>query len=77
MIALELSLRGLLRNFGLKVGAIFHAAGSTTVRELVDGKCPCCKQHPSQCCVRAPACAMNWQGSNVHVRLLAKDDAVV
>ncbi len=37
MIALEMSLRGLLRNFGLKVGAISRGKFETRIRELVDG----------------------------------------
>ena len=37
MIALELSLRGLLRNFGLKVGAISRGRFAPRIRELVDG----------------------------------------
>ena len=37
MIALEMSLRGLLRNFGLKVGAISRGRYDMRVRELVEG----------------------------------------
>ncbi len=37
MIALELSVRGLLRNFGLKVGAISRGRYEHRIRELVDG----------------------------------------
>ena len=37
MIALEMSLRGLLRNFGLKVGAISHGRFETRIRDLADG----------------------------------------
>ena len=37
MIALEMSLRGLLRNFGLKVGAISRGRFETRIRELADG----------------------------------------
>lgn len=37
MIALELSMRGLLRNFGLKVGAISRGKYEYRIRELVDG----------------------------------------
>jgi transposase len=37
MIALEMSLRGLLRNFGLKVGAVSRGRFETRIRELADG----------------------------------------
>ena len=37
MIALEMSLRGVLRNFGLKVGAISRGRYDIRVRELVEG----------------------------------------
>jgi transposase len=37
MIALEMSLRGLLRNFGLKVGAISRGRFEHRIRELADG----------------------------------------
>nr|WP_281414344.1 transposase [Thalassovita aquimarina] len=37
MIALEMSLRGLLRNFGLKVGAISRGRFESRIRELADG----------------------------------------
>ena len=37
MIALEMSLRGLLRNFGLKVGAISRGRFEARIRELAEG----------------------------------------
>ena len=37
MIALEMSLRGFLRNFGLKVGAISRGRFEHRIRELADG----------------------------------------
>jgi len=37
MIALKMSLRGLLRNFGLKVGAISRGRFEARIRELADG----------------------------------------
>ena len=37
MLALEMSLRGLLRNFGLKVGAISRGRFDHRIRELVEG----------------------------------------
>lgn len=37
MIALEMSLRGLLRNFGLKVGAISRGRFEQRIRELAEG----------------------------------------
>ncbi|WP_248633070.1 transposase [Cereibacter changlensis] len=39
MIALEMSLRGLLRNFGLKVGAISRGRFDARIRELICGNC--------------------------------------
>ena len=37
MIAMEMSLRGLLRNFGLKVGAISRGRYEHRIRELAEG----------------------------------------
>jgi transposase len=37
MITLEMSLRGLLRNFGLKVGAISRGRFEHRIRELTEG----------------------------------------
>ena len=37
MIALEMSLRGLLRNFGLKAGVIFRGRFEQRIRKLTDG----------------------------------------
>lgn len=37
MIALEMSLRGLLRNFGLKVGTVSRGRFEARIRELADG----------------------------------------
>ena len=37
MLALEMSLRGLLRNFGLKVGAISRGRFEHGIRELAEG----------------------------------------
>jgi len=37
MLALEMPMRGLLRNFGLKVGAISRDRFEARIRELADG----------------------------------------
>ena len=75
MIALELSLRGLLRNFGLKVGAISRGRFAPRIRELVDGNAML--QAASEPMLRARSSLRHeLAGLERHVRLLAKDDAV-
>ncbi len=62
MIALEMSLRGLLRNFGLKVGTVskgrFEAASGNWLTAM-----PRSKRQPVRCCGLAPSCAWNSPGS--------------
>jgi transposase len=75
MIALELSLRGLLRNFGLKVGAISRAASSSSC-----GSSPAampCSRRPTEPMLAGTgkACARNWPGSSAR-SALAKEDPV-
>ena len=75
MIALELSLRGLLRNFGLKVGAISRGQFDSRIRELVDGNAML--QAAAGPMLRARASLrQELAGLERQVRLLAKDDAV-
>lgn len=75
MIALELSLRGLLRNFGLKVGAISRGQFDARIRQLVEGNSML--QAASGPMLRARASLRHeLAGLERQVRLLAKDDAV-
>lgn len=75
MIALELSLRGLLRNFGLKVGAISRGQFEHRIRELA-------RDNPmleaaSRPMLRARAALRNeLAGLERNVRQLAQDDPV-
>lgn len=75
MIALELSLRRLRRNFGLKVGAISRGQFDARIRELVDGNAML--QAAAGPMLRARASLRHeLAGLERQVRLLAKDDAV-
>lgn len=59
MIALEMSLRGLLRNFGLKVGAISRGRFEARIRELATA-ISCSWPPLSLCFGRVPPCDRNW-----------------
>lgn len=75
MIALELSLRGLLRNFGLKVGAISRGRFEPRVRELACGNAML--EAATDPMLRARASLRHeLAGLERKVRLLAKEDAV-
>lgn len=75
MIALELSLRGLLRNFGLKVGAISRGQFDTRIKQLVEGNSML--QAASRPMLRARTSLRHELAElERQVRLLAKDDAV-
>lgn len=75
MIALELSLRGLLRNFGLKVGAISRGRFEQRVRELACGNAML--EAATEPMLRARAgLRQELAGLERRVRLLAKDDPV-
>jgi len=75
MIALELSLRGLLRNFGLKVGAISRGRFEPRVRELAFGN-PMLEA-ASEPMLRARACLrQELAGLERRVRQLAQEDPV-
>jgi transposase len=73
MIALEMSLRGILRNFGLKVGAISRGRFEQRIRELVTG-------NPMLECAAEPmlraraALRRELAGLERRVRQLAQDD---
>ena len=75
MITLEMSLRGLLRNFGLKVGAISRGRFELRIRELAEG-------NPmlglaTEPMLRARACLrQELAGLERRVRQLAQDDPV-
>lgn len=60
MIALEMSLRGLLRNFGLKVGWS-PEEGSSTAFENSLRAMPCSRRRQLPCCVQGLRCARNWR----------------
>lgn len=75
MIALEMSLRGLLRNFGLKVGAISRGRFELRVRELVRGNTML--EAAAEPMLRARASLRHeLAGLERRVRLLAQDDPV-
>ena len=57
MIALEMSLRGLLRNFGLKVGTISRGRFEHRIRELAVG-------NQMLEAATEPICGANWRGWN-------------
>jgi transposase len=75
MIALELSLRGLLRNFGLKVGAISRGRFEPRIRELAFGN-PMLEA-ATEPMLRARACLrQELAGLERRVRQLAQEDPV-
>lgn len=73
MISLELSLRGLLRKFGLKVGPISRGRFEARVRELAEGNTMlCAAMEPmlrARSCLRQELADLERQ-----VRRLAQDD---
>lgn len=75
MIALEMSLRGLLRNFGLKVGAISRGRFELRIRELTVGN-PMLEA-ATEPMLRARACLrQELAGLERRVRHLAQNDPV-
>jgi transposase len=73
MIALEMSLRGLLRNFGLKVGTISRGRFEARIRELAEGNAML--QAAAGPMLRARASLRKeLAGLEKQVRQLAKDD---
>lgn len=75
MIALEMSLRGLLRNFGLKVGTISKGRFEARIRELADGNA--LLEAAAGPMLRARAVLrLELAGLERQVRQLAKDDTV-
>ena len=75
MIALELSLRGLLRNFGLKVGAISRGRFEARVQELACGNAMLEAATEPMLKARA-SLRQELAGLERKVRLLAKEDPV-
>ncbi|MBM7068498.1 IS110 family transposase [Actibacterium sp. 188UL27-1] len=75
MIALEMSLRGLLRNFGLKVGAISRGKFEARIRELAEGNLML--EIATAPILRARASLrQELAGLEKQVRQLAQDDPV-
>ena len=75
MLSLEMSLRGLLRNFGLKVGAISRGRYEHRIRELAEGN-PMLEAATGPM-LRARACLrQELAGLERRVRQLAQDDPV-
>jgi transposase len=75
MISLEMSLRGLLRNFGLKIGAISRGRFELRIRELTVGN-PMLEA-ATEPMLRARACLrQELAGLDRHVRHLAQNDPV-
>lgn len=75
MIALELSLRGLLRNFGLKVGVISRGRFEVRVQELACGN-PMLEAATDPMLRPRTSLRQELAGLERRVRLLAKDDRV-
>ena len=75
MIALEMSLRGLLRNFGFKVGAISRGRYEQRIRELADGNSMLEAATGPMLRARA-SLRQELAGLERRVRQLAQDDPV-
>lgn len=75
MIALEMSLRGLLRNFGLKVGAISRGRYEYRIRELADGN-PMLEAATGPMLRARASLRQELAGLERRVRQLAQEDAV-
>lgn len=75
MIALEMSLRGLLRNFGLKVGAISRGRFEARIRELADGNMMLDAATEPMLRVRA-VLRLELAGVEKQVRQMASEDPV-
>ena len=75
MISLEMSLRGLLRNFGLKVGAISRGKFESRIRELADGNAMLITATEPMLRART-ALRQELAGLEKQVRQFAQDDPV-
>ena len=75
MIALELSLRGLLRNFGLKVGAISRGRFELRITELAEGN-PMLEAATGPMLRARASLRQELAGLERRVRQLAQDDPV-
>ncbi|GGO62857.1 Transposase [Roseovarius pacificus] len=75
MLALEMSLRGLLRNFGLKVGAISRGGFEARIRELADGN-PMLETATAPMLRARASLRQELAGLEKRVRQFAGDDSV-
>ena len=75
MIALEMSPRGLLRNFGLKVGAISRGRYEHRIRELAEGN-PMLEAATGPMLRARASLRLELAGLERHVRQLAQEDPV-
>lgn len=75
MIALEMSMRGLLRNFGLKVGAISRGRYEQRIRELADGN-PMLETATAPMLRARASLRQELAGLERLVRQMAQDDPV-
>ena len=75
MIALEMSMRGLLRNFGLKVGAISRGRYEQRIRELADGN-PMLEAATAPMLRARASLRQELAGVERLVRQMAQDDPV-
>lgn len=75
VIALEMSLRGLLRNFGLKVGAISRGRFEIRIRELADGN-PMLETATAPMLRARETLRQELATLEKHVRQFAQDDPV-
>lgn len=75
MIAMEMSLRGLLRNFGLKVGAISRGRYDHRIRELAEGN-PMLEAATGPMLRARASLRLELAGLERHVRQLAQEDPV-
>lgn len=75
MIAMEMSLRGLLRNFGLKVGAISRGRYEHRIRELAEGN-PMLEAATGPMLRARASLRLELAGLERHVRQLAQEDPV-
>ena len=75
MIALELSMRGLLRNFGFKVGAISRGRYDQRIRELADGN-PMLETATAPMLRARASLRQELAGLERLVRQMAQDDPV-
>ena len=69
----DMSLRGILRNFGLKVGKVSKGKFEARIRELVEGNPTLERVAEAMLCARR-ALAKELAGLEKHIRAIARDD---